>query len=223
MYFCIWTSLRQTMKCFLTSIILLVTFLNYGLSQSTKNQNALDEKVQSFLKKNKSNWHDLNVPYEDGQVLYDLIVKHNYKSAVEIGTSTGHSTIWIAWALSKTGGKLITIEIDEDRHKKALENLKAVGLSEYVDARLADAHELVKELEGPFDFVFSDADKGWYTQYFKDLDPKMSVGGCFTAHNVRNNFSGIGEFMKYVRAQKNYETSIVGSREGISLSYKKDR
>ena len=118
---------------------------------------------------------------------------------------------------------LITIEIDEDRHKKAIENLKAVGLSDYVDARLADAHELVKTLKGPFDFVFSDADKGWYTQYFKDIDPKMSVGGCFTAHNVNNNFSGIGEFMDYVRSKKNYETSIVGSSEGISLSYKKDR
>src|SRR5687768_4121309 len=194
----------------LSSLLLLSLISFYSYCQPAKNQKALDEKVKTFLDKNKSKWRDLNVPYEDGQVLHDLIVKNKYTSAVEIGTSTGHSTIWIAWALSKTGGKLITIEIDEDRHKKALENLKAVGLSEYVDARLADAHELVKELEGPFDFVFSDADKGWYTQYFKDLDPKMSVGGCFTAHNVNNNFSGIGEFMKYVRAQKNYETSIVG-------------
>jgi caffeoyl-CoA O-methyltransferase len=211
------------MKYFFTTILLLVAFYNYSFSQAAKNQAAIDQKVQAFLKENKSKWRDLNVPYEDGQVLHDLIVKHGYKSALEIGTSTGHSTIWIAWALSKTGGKLITIEIDERRHKVALENLKSVGLSEYVDARLADAHELVKELKGPFDFVFSDADKGWYTQYFKDIDPKMSVGGCFTAHNVNNNFSGIGEFMDYVRSKKNYETSIVGSSEGISLSYKKDR
>jgi caffeoyl-CoA O-methyltransferase len=210
------------MTRFCASIILLVFVVNCSFSQPAKNQKALDEKVQAFLKKNKSNWHDLNVPYEDGQVLYDLIVEHNYKSALEIGTSTGHSTIWIAWALSKTGGKLVTIEIDEQRHKKALENLQSVGLSEYVDAQLADAHELVKKLPGPFDFVFSDADKGWYTQYFKDLNSKLSVGGCFTAHNVKNNFSGIDEFMKYVRNQKNYETTVVGSREGISLSYKKN-
>jgi caffeoyl-CoA O-methyltransferase len=211
------------MKCFFSTILLLVAFYNYSFSQAAKNQAAIDQKVQAFLKENESKWRDLNVPYEDGQVLHDLIIKHGYKSALEIGTSTGHSTIWIAWALSKTGGKLVTIEIDERRYKKALENLKSVGLSEYVDARLADAHELVKELKGPFDFVFSDADKGWYTQYFKDLDAKMSVGGCFTAHNVNNNFSGIGEFMDYVRSKKNYETSIVGSSEGISLSYKRHR
>src|SRR5690606_6855230 len=152
------------------------------------------------------NWRDLNVPYEDGQALHDLIVQNKYQSALAFGTSTGHSTIWIAWALSKTGGKLITIEIDEERHKEAMENLKAVGLSEFVDARLANAHELVKTLKGPFDFVFSDADKGWYTQYFKDVEPKLSAGGCFTAHNVNNNFGGIREFMDYVRSRTNFET-----------------
>src|SRR5688572_16495135 len=204
------------------SSLLLLSLISLSSYCQSAKQKALDEQVQGFLKKNKSNWRDLNVPYEDGQVLHDLIVQNKFTSAMEIGTSTGHSTIWIAWALSKTGGKLITIEIDEDRYKKALENLKEVGLSEYVDARLANAHDLVKKLSGPFDFVFSDADKEWYTQYFKDLEPKLSVGACFTAHNVNNNFSGVDEFMEYVRAQKNFETSVVGSRgEGISLSYKK--
>jgi len=192
-------------------------------AQPAKNQKDLDEKVHAFLTKNEGKWHDLNVPYEDGKILHDLIVKHKYTSALEIGTSTGHSTIWIAWALSKTGGKLVTIEIDESRHKKAMENLKSLGLSDYVDARLADAHELVKQLKGPFDFVFSDADKTWYTQYFKDLQDKLSVGACFTAHNVKNNFSGIDEYMKYVKSQKNFETTVVGSSEGISLSYKKSQ
>lgn len=206
----------------ITCLLLLISSVT-AFCQS-KDQKALDEKVQAFLTKNKSKWNDLNVPYEDGKVLHDLILKHNYRSALEIGTSTGHSTIWIAWALSKTGGKLVTIEIDEERHKTAVENLKTVGLSEFVDARLADAHDLVKKLDGPFDFVFSDADKTWYTQYFKDLEPKLSVGGCFTAHNVYNNFSGVREFMDYVKGLKNFETSTVGSRgEGISLSYKKSQ
>lgn len=205
-------------------ITLLVLISFAAIAQPAKNQKELDEKVQAFLTRNKSSWHDLNVPYGDGQVLHDLIVKHRYTSALEIGTSTGHSTIWIAWALSKTGGKLITIEIDEARYKKAVENLKALGLLDYVDARLANAHDLVKQLDGPFDFVFSDADKNWYTQYFKDLQNKLSVGGCFTAHNVNNNFSGVQEFMQYVKGQKNFETTVVGSRgEGISLSYKRSQ
>lgn len=203
-------------------ITLLCSISMSASCQPSDKQAALDKKVHAFLTQAKSQWHDLNVPYEDGQALYDLIVKGNYTSAIEIGTSTGHSTIWMAWALSKTGGKLITIEIDEGRYNKAIENIAAAGLSEFVDARLGDAHELVKKIAGPIDFVFSDADKTWYTQYFKDLQHKISVGGCFTAHNVNNNFSGIREFMEYVRSQKNFETSIIGSAdEGISVSMKK--
>jgi predicted O-methyltransferase YrrM len=136
---------------------------------------ALDQKVRRFLEKNRGEWRDMNVPWEDGQILHDLVVKHRLRRALEIGTSTGHSSVWIAWALSKTGGKLTTIEIDPSRHAEALRNFEEAGVASLVDARLADAHELVKELPGPFDFVFSDADKHWYLQYFKDLEAKVAV------------------------------------------------
>ncbi len=182
----------------------------------------LDGKVEKFLKENRWRWIDWNVPYEDGKVLYNLIIKNNYRRALEIGTSTGHSAIWIAWALSKTEGKLITIEIDERRYKRALQNFKKAGVETLVDARLADAHQLVKELEGPFDFVFSDADKEWYMEYFKDLDPKLVVGGCFTAHNVMDPWEGVHQFLNYVRNLPNYQTTIDrSSSSGISISYKK--
>jgi predicted O-methyltransferase YrrM len=182
---------------------------------------TLDEKVRGFLDRARGQWHDLNVPYEDGQVLHDLVVKKGFKRGLEIGTSTGHSGIWIAWAMSQTKGKLITIEIDEGRHRTAQSNFEAAGVSPYVEARLGDAHQLVKELPGPFDFVFSDADKDWYTQYFKDLDGKLSVGGCFTAHNVLDGFAGVQTFLDTIRTRPNYETTIDRtSRSGISVSCK---
>ena len=182
---------------------------------------ALDRKVRLFLEKNRGEWRDMNVPWEDGQILHDLVVKHGFRRALEIGTSTGHSSVWIAWALSKTGGRLTTIEIDPGRHEEAKRNFEEAGVANLVDARLGDAHQLVKELPGPFDFVFSDADKGWYVQYFKDLDPKLEVGGCFTAHNVR--WSGRG-FLDYVKALANYRTTVeTGSGEGISVSCKLSR
>jgi len=188
-----------------------------------KEQQNIDQKVRSFLDSRKSQWDDMNVPEADGQVLYNLIIRNNYKNALEIGTSTGHSALWIAWALSKTGGKLITIEINERRYKEALENFKQAGVADYIDARLDDAHQLVKELEGPFDFVFSDADKDWYTNYFKDIFPKLQVGGCFTAHNVSNTgLYGIRDFLSHLDSLKNVETTIDrSSRSGISISYKR--
>jgi caffeoyl-CoA O-methyltransferase len=194
-------------------------------SQSLREDPVLDEKVRKFLNEHSRRWYDMNVPASDGKLLYDIIIKNNYKSALEIGTSTGHSGIWIAWALSKTGGKLITIEIDERRHSEALQNFEEAGLSDYIDARHADAHKLVKELKGPFDFVFSDADKEWYKNYFIDIDPKLKVGGCFTAHNVSERgygrYSGQGIYLEYVRSLKNYETMINTTGAGVSISYKK--
>jgi len=186
-------------------------------------QEVLDTKVRSFLDAHRRGWRDMNVPQADGQRLYDLIVEHGYTQALEIGTSTGHSAIWIAWALSKTGGKLITLEIDERRYNQALRYFQEVGLSEYIDARLADAHELVPELEGPFDFVFIDADKNWYTQYFRAVLPKLTVGGCLTAHNVSGRRTGwVREFLEALESTPNLETEIVGSRgSGLSVSFKR--
>ena len=188
---------------------------------------TLDERVKSFLENHRNKWRDMNVPASDGKILYDLIVKNDYKAALEIGTSTGHSAIWIAWALSKTRGKLITIEIDENRHNEALSNFQAAGLSDFIDARLADAHKLVKELEGPFDFVFCDADKAWYKNYFLDIYPKLKIGGCYTAHNISDSEwgrlvrSGTYEFYEYIKSLKDMETTLDNSGYGISISYKK--
>jgi caffeoyl-CoA O-methyltransferase len=212
-------------------LIIIAAFPVYTNAQTLKENPALDAKVKKFLSDHSRQWYDMNIPEADGQTLYNLILKGNYKSALEIGTSTGHSGIYIAWALSKTGGKLITIEVDEARHKTALENFKQAGLSEYIDARLADAHTLVKELKGPFDFVFSDADKDWYKNYFIDVDPKLKAGGCFTAHNIsdrsmggrggRGGDSGQGAYLEYVRSLKNYETTVNTAGGGLSISIKK--
>jgi predicted O-methyltransferase YrrM len=200
-------------------------FVNPGFPGQNKADSPLDQKVKKFLENHRYQWYDMNVPESDGKVLFDVIVKHNYKKALEIGTSTGHSGIWIAWALSKTGGKLITIEINKDRHKKALANFKKAGLSDYIDARLADAHKLVPQLKGPFDFVFCDADKWWYKNYFAAVLPKLEVGGCYANHNVSmrsGRGGGIKEFLDYVKSLPNVETTIVDSSySGISLSYKK--
>lgn len=182
---------------------------------------SLDDRVEAFLDSRRGTWRNLNVPEEDGRRLYELIVEHGFQNALEIGTSTGHSAVWIAWALSKTGGELTTIEIDARRHRIAQANFEEAGLADIVDARLGDAHELVPQLEGPLDFVFSDADKEWYTRYFVSLWPKLSVGGCFTAHNVLSDMSGIEDFLDHLETVPNAETTIDrSSSSGISITCK---
>jgi len=197
-------------------------------SQQLIENAVLDKKVKAFFTGHRGQWVDMNVPVSDGRLLYDIIIKNGYRNAVEIGTSTGYSAIWIAWALSKTGGKLVTIEIDESRYREALENFKLSDLSKYIAARLTDAHQLVPKLKGPFDFVFSDADKDWYINYFKLLSPKLVPGGCFTSHNIQNNrYSSYGrrgfsrDYLNYVKSLPNYETTVDNSGAGLAISYKK--
>lgn len=194
-----------------------------------------DKKVRAFLERHRGTWQDLNVPAIDGQVLHNLVLKHKYTRALEIGTSTGHSGVWIAWALAKTGGKLITVEIDPRRHQIALANFKEAGVSGYIDARLGDAHTIVPALSGPFDFVFSDADKDWYKNYFVEVWPKVVPGGCFTAHNVSvmtrvltwvspGLGGGIGEFLTHVTTVPDGETTIdTSSSSGISITCKRGK
>jgi caffeoyl-CoA O-methyltransferase len=193
-----------------------------GMAQEKAKETALDARVRAFLEEQQYRWRDLNVSARDGRFLHDLILEHRYTRALEIGTSTGHSGIWIAWALSKTGGRLITLEIDESRHREALENFRKAGLSPYVDARLGDAHELVKRLPGPFDFVFSDADKDWYKQYFIDVAPKMVPGGCYTTHNVGGRGWGGGgstrDYVDYLMSRPDFETTVTS---GIAVTCRK--
>jgi caffeoyl-CoA O-methyltransferase len=191
-------------------------------SQQTE-QEALDQKVSAFMEKHTGRWYDMNVPASDGKLLYDLIIRNNYTRALEIGTSTGHSSVWIAWALSQTGGKLITIELDEKRHKEAMDNFKEAGVDHLIDAHLGDAHELVPALEGPFDFVFSDADKYWYKNYFLAMDPKLVVNGCYATHNVSDR-QGRGQnrdYLEFLMGLDNYETSVDNRGGGMAISFKR--
>ena len=186
----------------------------------------LDRKVRAFLDAHAGRWRDMNVAEADGRILYDLILENKCTRALEIGTSTGHSGIWIAWALSKTGGRLITVDIDEGRHREAVANFREAGLEAFIDARLADAHELVPALPGPFDFVFCDADKDWYKNYFTAVLPKLAVGGLFTAHNVsprqRGGGWGSAGFVDYVLSLPFMETTFAeGSWAGLSISVKR--
>jgi len=219
-------------KKFIVSFIILICMspvfvISNSYAEWKATKQGLDKKIKTFLESRRDTWRDMNVPETDGKILYDLIIENNYQNALEIGTSTGRSTIWIAWALSKTGGKVTTIEINEERYRKAIANFEEAGLSDFIDARLADAHTLVKELKGPFDFVFSDADKEWYTNYFIDIYPKLKIGGCYTAHNVsgrkggRSWARGADEFYEYIIKISNMETTLDSSGNGISISYKK--
>src|SRR5947209_7868682 len=99
----------------------------------------------------------LNLEPNTAQFLNILLRSSRRTRLLEIGTSNGYSTIWLAWAISINGGQVISI--DRDAHKQALAeaNLRHVGLRDMVDLRCGNATEIVEGLPGPFDSVFFDA------------------------------------------------------------------
>ncbi|MFH0974500.1 MAG: class I SAM-dependent methyltransferase [Spirochaetota bacterium] len=183
-------------------------------------QIKLDAQVSRFLEDARESWSDWNVSPKDGKILYDLVISGGFKNIVDIGTSTGHSAIWLAWAAAKTGGKVFTIEAHKERFDIALENFRKSGVMGYIDARFGNGHDLVPVIEGPVDFVFCDADKDWYLNYFQILEQKIVVNGCFAAHNVLwAGHSKINLFLGYLKKNPAYHTYLEkGSGEGISVS-----
>ncbi|MBI3029369.1 MAG: O-methyltransferase [Candidatus Rokubacteria bacterium] len=164
----------------------------------------------------------MNVPRADGEFLHDLIVVRGYRRALEIGTSNGYSAVWIALALRKTGGRLVTLEIDARRADLAAENFKRLGLEPYVDLRRGDALKLIPALEGPFDFVFIDAWKEDYPKYFDLVFPKLGPGGAILAHNVLSHAPELKAFLEMLQTHPQLETRIERrSSAGISVSIKK--
>ncbi len=112
-----------------------------------------------------------NAPRQNAILLRMLVEMVNAKNALEVGTSNGYSAIWIGLGLKSAGGHLTTLEIDPERVKMARENIKKAGLRKTITVVEGDALNTIKELDGPFDFVFIDARKSEYYDYFKLIYP----------------------------------------------------
>jgi predicted O-methyltransferase YrrM len=124
------------------------------------------------------------VPTENGRMLRLLAETNGAKNAVEIGTSTGYSSLWLSLALQKTGGKLTTFEIDAPRAEQARRHFEQAGVDKAVTVVLGDAHENVKGLKDTIDILFLDADKEGYYSYLQTLLPLVRPGGLILADNV---------------------------------------
>jgi len=162
-----------------------------------------------------------NVSEADGRLLRLLTEFSNAKLVVEIGTSTGESGLWFALALRKTGGKLITHDIDPGRAKIAAENFKRAGVEDLITIVLGDAHETVKNIEGPIDILFLDADKDNYLDYLDKLVPKLRPGGLIVAHNMVSPAPD-PRYLEAITKNPDLETSfLLMDAAGIGVTMKK--
>lgn len=154
-------------------------------------------------------------------------------SVLEIGTYTGYSAICLARGL-QPGGKLITIDMNDELEPLARKYFARSGLSEAIDMRIGNALEILPKLDGPFDLVFLDADKRQYAEYYTRVIEKVGSGGWIIADNILWDGKvagttdpgdlqtrGILNFNALVAADSRVEKTIIPVRDGIMVIRKK--
>ena len=151
---------------------------------------------------------------------------------LEIGTFTGYSTICLARGL-RPGGKLITVEIDDELDEFARSYFRKAGLEGRIEKITGRLQDLIVDIREEFDLVFIDGDKREYSEYYEMVIGKVSPGGFIIADNVLwggkvtdndtrdQQTRGIIEFNEMISRQDNIESMILPLRDGLMLIRKK--
>jgi predicted O-methyltransferase YrrM len=162
----------------------------------------------------------LNLEPETAQFLNILIRSSRRTRLLEIGTSNGYSTVWLAWAVSLTGGRVISIDRDADKQAMADAHLRRVELRDLVDLRCGDATEIVAGLPGPFDCVFFDADRSSAPAQLSLLMPKLTPDVLLLADNVLSHPTEVAAYLRALEALPGFDLVILPVGKGLSLAYR---
>jgi predicted O-methyltransferase YrrM len=166
----------------------------------------------------------LNTTIGDAMMLRILVEGIKAQRGVEVGSANGFGAINMGIAFERTGGHLVTLEIDPRSVKQCRENLQKVGLENTVTCIQGDALKTLATLEGEFDFVFIDAVKRDYFRYLKLIEPKLKPGAVIVADNVIRSARAMQDFLDYIQQSPDYDTVIIRAsmekNDGMSVSYK---
>lgn len=182
------------------------------------------ETANALLELEKTIQDFWNVDRPSANFLNLLIQIKNVQSALEIGTSNGYSSIWLAKALKKTGGKLTTLEYWQKRMDLALLNFKKTNVDDIITPIVGDAIEILADMNKKrsmeFDFIFVDANKAEYIQYFNSFDPLLKKGGVIVADNILSHYKKTKDYVETLLNHPNYQSQLLDFDAGMLLSYK---
>jgi predicted O-methyltransferase YrrM len=162
----------------------------------------------------------LNLEPASAQLVSILVRASGVTRALEIGTSNAYSTIWLAWSLAPAGGRIISVDRNPDKHALARENLRRAGFLEMVELRTGDATEIVRELAGPFDLVFLDADRRKFPEIMEVLLPKIAKRALVIADNVHSHPEEITGYMKLISSLPDFQHTTVPVGKGLSIAFR---
>lgn len=163
----------------------------------------------------------LNITADTGRFLHILVQSTRATRILEVGTSNGYSTIWLADAARTAGGHVLSLDNNPHKTAMAAENLDRAGLKEYVTLMTGDATALIEGLPGPFDLVFLDADRPSYMAYLSATLPRLRSGGLLVADNAVSHAAELTEYLQAVRHHTELETVTLPVGKGEELTYKR--
>lgn len=188
----------------------LQTFLNDLYQQGEENDARLTDRRQKML----------NLEPETARFLSFLVRSNKCTRILEIGTSNGYSTCWLAWAAQQTGGRVISIDREQIKQALAAANLRRAGLRKLVELHCGDATEIVTTLPGPFDCVFFDADRYSAPAQLSRLLPRLTPTALLLADNVLSHPSEIAGYLQAVQALEGFEHMVIPIGKGLSIAYR---
>ena len=141
---------------------------------------------------------------------------------LEIGTSTGHSTLWLARAVAGQGGTVLTVDVSASAQAGAAENLARAGLAGHVELRCADGGDVLRELpDVGQDVVFLDADRSRYLQWWPDPVRVLRPGGLLAVDNVLSHPDQVAGLRALVEADPHLRATVSTAGKGLLLAVRR--
>ena len=217
---------RRAMRAPVAALSLLGAYASSQAAIQTIDQRPLpaspeEDRILKVIAEVHRGHRYLSVPESDGRLLRVLVEAIDAKHVVELGTSTGYSGLWMLLALTRTGGRLTSYEIDRGRHQLARDNFERAGVLSQATLVLGDAHIESTRLRKSIDLLFIDADKEGYFDYLTELGPMVRPGGLIAAHNMAFPPPD-PRYVRAVTTSPAYETVFLNMHEaGIGVTLKK--
>ncbi len=162
-----------------------------------------------------------NLEPDTARLLAVLVRATGARRLLELGTSNGFSTLWLADAARSIEGRVVSVDIDPARTAQALENLTAVKLDEVVELRSEDASRTLKDSAvAAWDLVFLDAERPAYVGYWPDLVRVLTPGGLLVVDNVISHSDQVRDFRQLVEKDPRVSEALVPTGAGALLIVK---
>ena len=159
-----------------------------------------------------------NIEAESAKLLGMLVRTQQSKQILEIGTSTGYSTLWLAEAAKSVGGKVQTLEINAFRSAQAKKYAEEFGLESFIDFWVGDASDYLAQATESYDLILLDAELGCYVSYWNDLKRLLQFSGnTLIVDNVISHAAEVKDFLELIKADENYMSTILPVGAGLCL------